>query len=518
MPRAIKAKRASKSSTHSGCAHDVVYTSVSPYSRSLSYYKPPSDDAIFSAKMQTGSSTATRLPPRSSFPRVSLLPQEALDLNPREEGDTFLDFSSNRGRTTVTPSRRTIYVVDVPDVAPDISERVTRWTDPVPPEGAESNVPAPDKLRIGDIKDYLAAFYTGLDVKLLKNHFTFHTWKKGRGGLDHERGHVALVAPDGFATRIRFRPAGDGATQGQLNLNDMLDAVHASLPSDAFAMILITNHDLYDTEDDDFCAGLAYGGSRICIMSTFRYNPVLDGRAGVNHLHSWPASHCREYVDDSWEESEPALKDTEYGEERRKKKGAKVDPACMLSIKADPETPMAAAMLAARDTLVPKSRDDWYGLWLARVCRTTSHELGHCVGIGHCVYFSCAMQGSATVAEDIRQPPYLCPVCLKKMAFSLAGEPAIKSRGLEREKRSLAAEAEWVVASYRRMSAYCEERKSVGMFGALHAWLEARLKELDVDCDEVNGVVNGTMNGHTQQEDEEMGDDSVIFLGSKERN
>lgn len=30
--------------------------------------------------------------------------------------------------------------------------------------------------------------------------------------------------------------------------------------------------------------------------------------------------------------------------------------------------------------------------------------------------FACAMQGTASMAEDLRQPPYLCPVCAKKVA------------------------------------------------------------------------------------------------------
>jgi archaemetzincin len=191
-----------------------------------------------------------------------------------------------------------------------------------------------------------------------------------------------------------------------------------------------------------------------------------------------------------------------------------------MSVQAEPETPLAAAMLAARDIMIPKTENDWHGVWLARVCRTTSHELGHCVGIGHCIYYSCAMQGSATVAEDIRQPPYLCPVCLKKVSYSFAGEPAIKTRGPEKEKRSLEAEAAWVIASYRKMSAYCEERKSVAMFGALHAWLEARLKELDARNGGTNGAAKGqTQNTEDEDEDEDMADDSsLIFMGSTQRN
>jgi archaemetzincin len=54
-------------------------------------------------------------------------------------------------------------------------------------------------------------------------------------------------------------------------------------------------------------------------------------------------------------------------------------------------------------------------LWLSRMCRTASHELGHCFGIDHCVYYACIMQGSASLSEDTRQPPYLCPVDCAKL-------------------------------------------------------------------------------------------------------
>jgi archaemetzincin len=502
------------------CAHEIVYSSVSPHATALSFYKPPSADALFSATRRTGEdngeNASSSVPPaRSSFPQVNLLPQDDLDLDPRDPGDTLLSFLSNRGRRIVTPSRNSLYIFDVPGIAPDIAETVSHWADPIVPEGF-NNAPLQasggvGRVRIEDIASYMEAFYAGMQIKIVRNHFCIDTWRQGRGGIISvvERGHVALTAPDGSSTRIRFRPSKDGVTKGQLNLNDMLDALHSSLPTDAFAALLITDHDLYEDEDDDFCAGRAYGGSGICITSTFRYHPALDNHASINHAHSWPTSHCRDYVDECWEQTEPGLKDTEYGQQKRTKKGReKIDATCMLSTKQSAATPLAAAVLAARQVMTPTSKEEWTGLWLARVCRTASHELGHCVGIGHCTHFACVMQGTAGVAEDMRQPPYLCPICLKKVAYSLVGESVMKERGPGKLERSFHAEDRWVAEGYRQMKAYCDGKKEVGMFAGYAAWLDMRLGELGAD-DQVLG-------GNTE-DSEGDDDDSLILVSSRER-
>lgn len=523
MPRVTKASSVLNGvQVGSSCKHDILYTAVSPHARQLSYYAPPTKTNLLAAASRTGKpptdSSSAKLPPHASFPGVNLVPQDELDQDPKDEGDTLVQFLSNRGRPGVTPSRRTIYVVETPNVAPDIAGAMASWTEPVIPGGPENGTPSlihpVGPPRVDDVAGYLQAFYAGMEVKVLKNHFCFRNWKKGQNGPNSEqsRGHVALKVQngqDGRGTWVRFRPSKDGVTAGQLNLNDMLDALLESIPSDAFAIILITDHDLYEDEDDDFCAGRAYGGSRICTVSTFRYNPALDAHAGINHAHSWPASHCRDYIDDCWEKSEPALKDTDYGCERRKRGGAKLDPLCMLSLKKQTETPLAAAVLASRDVLVPTTTEDWDGLWLARVCRTASHELGHCVGIGHCAHYSCMMQSTASMAEDIRQPPYLCPICIQKAAYSMAGDAVMKSRGLDKDARRVAAEADWIAESYRQTSLYCEGRSGVGMFSGLGAWSKARLAEL--------GVSEG-LSPTGEDQDEVMDDDSsIIFMGASER-
>lgn len=95
-------------------------------------------------------------------------------------------------------------------------------------------------------------------------------------------------------------------------------------------------------------------------------------------------------------------------------------------------------------------------LWLGRACRTASHELGHCLGVDHCVYFSCAMQGTASLKEDARQPPFLCPVDLAKL---------LHATGSSQDN------------TYRAILAFCEKHPHNHLFAAFAAWIRAQVPE-----------------------------------------
>jgi archaemetzincin len=88
-------------------------------------------------------------------------------------------------------------------------------------------------------------------------------------------------------------------------------------------------------------------------------------------------------------------------------------------------------------------------LRLLRSCKVLAHETGHMFGIKHCVYYACLMNGSNSMPETDAQPLHLCPVCLRKLQWSV-GFDAIKryrllhtlcvEGGFEEEARWLARE------------------------------------------------------------------------------
>ena len=224
---------------------------------------------------------------------------------------------------------------------------------------------------------------------------------------------------------------------------------------------MLVNHDLYEDDDDDFCCGRAYGGSRVAIVSTARYNPLRDVNEGVERTHAWPASHCSEHIDEM-------CRGGGQGKQKINARLAQSQRTEITTSKTSPDfetlnhlSSLQRAVLAHTACPFPKCSDSQHqqasktffeGLWLSRVCKTASHELGHCFGIGHCVYYACIMQGTASLAEDARQPPYLCPVDLEKVC---------RATGVGKAER------------YRIMGEVCGEEKfwDISMFMALRAWL-----------------------------------------------
>lgn len=78
----------------------------------------------------------------------------------------------------------------------------------------------------------------------------------------------------------------DGVLPYQLNLNGLLDVASSVIPEDAYAILLLVEQDLFEDEDDDYCCGRAYGGSRIAVVSTARYNPSMDALQKVDKMAS----------------------------------------------------------------------------------------------------------------------------------------------------------------------------------------------------------------------------------------
>jgi archaemetzincin len=65
-------------------------------------------------------------------------------------------------------------------------------------------------------------------------------------------------------------------------------------------------------------------------------------------------------------------------------------------------------------------------LLLRRTMRTASHEVGHLLGLPHCIAYECLMNGSNSLEESDARPLELCPVCMAKLCASLGLDSAAR--------------------------------------------------------------------------------------------
>ena len=138
----------------------------------------------------------------------------------------------------------------------------------------------------------------------------------------------------------------------QMRVDSNLIQLRSMIPSDAICMIGLTMLDLYGDDSDLFVAGMAAGSERVAIFSLYRYDPRLTFSAQY------------------WYE------------------------------------------IGESDT---SNGDDYQCVILQRSCKLLVHEIGHLLGIDHCIFFDCCMNGSGHLLEDFRQPMHLCPVDLHKL-------------------------------------------------------------------------------------------------------
>jgi archaemetzincin len=391
------------------------------------------------------------------FPAPLILPGDDLAEDPEYPKQSLLEWLHEEERNAITPKRNIIYVATFPEVDPKV-EFVRSWARPE--DGKTELLAGP---RAGDVVDYIAAFYHGLPVKRFPNTLRFGPWDSNPKSKSKKPPSYIGFNNETECVRIRTRPAPDAVFKRQLNLDDLLDAAIAMLPEDAYSLLLVVEQDIYEQDDDVFTCGRAYGGSRVAVVSTARYNPLLDGRHGVGRLHSWPASHCKKYMESKTSIPGKALAPA-AAKRTKTSNGTKGTTRSRRGLQAVPSPePSAQDALSPLNAAVSvfKAFDDksqsLTGLWLGRVCRTVCHELGHCFGMDHCVYYACSMQGTCSLAEDARQPPYLCPVDLAKL---------LHATGTTAEQR------------YERLLGFCEKHSDVALFSAFGRWLRLRLDDM----------------------------------------
>ena len=179
----------------------------------------------------------------------------------------------------------------------------------------------------------------------------------------------------------------------QLNAGSIISELRRLIPDDATCLMALTMADLFDSPPDLFVAGLAAGNQRVGVFSFSRYDPSLS------------------FSSEFWHETTTLKTGFDVRETRR--------------------------------------------IVLQRSCKLLVHEVAHLLGVDHCVWFSCCMNGSGHLAEDFRQSMHLCPVDLRKLATLCGFDVTERYRALWRffNRNGLSEEEEWV----KRRIAFIEQ-------------------------------------------------------------
>ncbi|KAL7921373.1 hypothetical protein ACQKWADRAFT_295584 [Trichoderma austrokoningii] len=445
------------------CKHTSLYLDVSPHASKAGFKRPNRRRRISAATRGRRAlkevellTSKELLEDEMAFPGPLVLPGDDLAEDPEYPPQDFNEWRDEEERNPVTKERKTIYIMPSPWVESSVSKMQT-WSvcNSSAKEQDAQAVCSPD---IQDIAEYLSAFFYGMDVKVLKQTFCWQKWNNYDGTVlksSSMEKRIGLRSPSGELFGIRCRASPDGVSCMQINLNDVLDALAENIPSDAHSIMIMLDQDMYEGDGDIFCAGRAYGGSRIAAVSTFRDQPSC---APEDNGHAWPASHCAAYINQLCHLESFTTKPQPV--QRKPNSG-----------------PLHAAIKATTSSVRHESGSSIpseapAAQWLGRVAVTMAHELCHCLGLDHCVYFACAMQGCGSVEEAQRQPPYVCPVCLEKLAAAI-GEGAV-SRWND-DVWSMEVRQKYVRDRYKALRRVCERwgNPSISrMFAGYGAWLD----------------------------------------------
>jgi archaemetzincin len=93
---------------------------------------------------------------------------------------------------------------------------------------------------------------------------------------------------------------------------------------------------------------------------------------------------------------------------------------------------------------------------LRRSCKVLAHETAHMFSLAHCIFFRCVLNGSNHLQESDSRPLSLCPVCLRKLQYSIGFDVVARYRQLFDFYRKVAfePEARWVATRLGRIAGH----------------------------------------------------------------
>jgi len=100
-----------------------------------------------------------------------------------------------------------------------------------------------------------------------------------------------------------------------------------------------------------------------------------------------------------------------------------------------------------------KRGKDYEKILLRRSCKVLVHETGHMFGLMHCIYFKCVLNGSNHLKESDSRPVHLCPVCLRKLRYSIGFDVVNHYGNLFRfyKRVGFDDDAQWVANRLKRI-------------------------------------------------------------------
>lgn len=439
------------------CKHDELVLTISDFGLGTKFKRASDQELAAAATGDTDSESAApangRFGVASTFPAPLVLPDDLLAVEEDDDPQSLQGFLHYADRNEPTNERKTIYLMDAPEIDKSVSF-MRAWSEPL--SIAKQRSIQTSKVHLsGGILQYISAFYHGMPVKRYKTPVKFVAQEHDTSTTPNE---VDMLF-NGQLLGIRTRPCPDYSFARQLNLNDLIDVLINLLPADAYAILMLVDQDIWEDDEDDFTCGRAYGASRVALVSTARYNPDRDIHTMLETQHAWPASHCHAYTSRIIANFEAQ---SIHGKIAKKQKTRSESTHLSSPSDSTSTSPMRAAVNAFRQkwlqtqTEAPSSTTiARNNLWLSRVCKTVSHELGHCIGIDHCSYYACVMQGTSSMQEDARQPPYLCPVDEAKLLATTKAASNDRDQALLemlghpgwRDEPTFAAYAAWIDAS-----------------------------------------------------------------------